>query len=165
MFRQRYQAITHIRGSHGDLNWYTPSRENLTTWRKRGLQDHTCGHSLQQRSKSRAKSHLSLVRVFHAIPHSGISTSGSYNIPIYIPAEEVRYYPTQRPLKLLSLRDPINPVYISIYSMLHRAQCDTVLNWHRFGLPPRSSKSDIRPHSPFPSSILHLPTLRFSSTL
>jgi hypothetical protein len=38
---------------------------------------------------------------------------------------------------------------------------DAVLNRPRRGLPSRSSKSDIKPLSTFPSSILHLPTLSF----
>jgi hypothetical protein len=48
------------------------------------------------------------------------------------------------------------------YSLLvPQGLTNVVLNRHRRGLPLKSSESDITPLSPFPSSILHLPTLSF----
>jgi hypothetical protein len=46
----------------------------------------TSGHSSRQRSKSQTGSHLSLVHVFHMIPHTGLSVGGPCTILVYITA-------------------------------------------------------------------------------
>jgi hypothetical protein len=55
----------------------------------------TGSHSSRQRSKSRVGSHLSLVHVFHMIPHARISVGGPYTILVYIAIREVRDHPTR----------------------------------------------------------------------
>jgi hypothetical protein len=131
-------------------------RDNMTHVSHEGT---TGGLSSWQWSKSVVRSHLFLVHIFHMIPHTGLSVGGLYTIPVYIIAGEVRNHPTQRLLKLLSLWDPINPICVSTKSNLLIEARRSVFERHRQGLPPRSSESDIRPLSPFPSSILHIPLI------
>jgi hypothetical protein len=125
-----------------------------------GLPDSTCGHSLRQRSKSRAGSHLSIVHVFYVIPHTRLSVGGSYTILVYITVGEVMYHPTRWPSKLLSLWDPINHLCASTISMLvTHGPIDAVLNQHRWWLPHQSSEYENSPLSSFPSGILHNPLI------
>jgi hypothetical protein len=68
---------------------------------------------------------------------SGLSVGDPYTILVYIIVGMVGYHPTQRPLALLSLRDPINHACVSTKSMLtHQDPKDTVLNRLRRGLSP-----------------------------
>jgi hypothetical protein len=74
---------------------YNIAREKLDNTTHVSHEGTTSGHSSRQRSKSRAESHLSLVHIFHAIPHAGLSVGDAYTILIYITVGDVRDRPTQ----------------------------------------------------------------------
>jgi hypothetical protein len=75
------------------------------------------------------------------------------------PWSTVRCRPTQRPSKLLSLRDPINYVCAStqLNACCNRAQSTRSLIDTGGGYHLRSSEYENRPLSTFPSGILHFP--------
>jgi hypothetical protein len=113
-----------------------PAGENLTTWHTHDLSDSTYGNSSERQSRSRSRSHLSRVHIFHAITLWAIHGS-PYTIPIYITVGMMVYHPTQRPSVLLSLWDPITLTCISTYSMhANQGPTNAVLNRLRWGLPP-----------------------------
>jgi hypothetical protein len=94
--------------------------------------------------KSREGSYLTLVPTSTRMPrrtHRGWTK----HYPIIHPWSEVRYHPTCRHMKLLSLGIPYVP-YASVHnSNLLIGARRSVLNRHRRGLPPWSSEFQIRP--------------------
>jgi hypothetical protein len=90
-------------------------------------------------SKSQAGSFLTLVPSSTRMPqrtHRGWPDTILYNIH-----KEIRYRPTWWHTKLLSLEIPYVP-----YALVHSSACSFRRNQHRWGLPPWSSKFQIRPH-------------------
>jgi hypothetical protein len=74
------------------------------------------------------------------------------------PGDVVGYHPTRQPSKLLSLWDPINPVWpVHNQCLFLRAQPTQSLIDTGRGYHLRSSEHENKPHSNFPSGILHFP--------
>jgi hypothetical protein len=118
-----------------EITWQHDTRE---PWRQ---------HEWQQfmtRSKSQAGSYLTLVPSFTRMSrqtHRGWPNTIPYNIH-----KEVKYHPTRRHTKLLSLRDLIKISYAPVHnSNLLIGVRRSILNRHRRGLPPLSSEFQIRP--------------------
>jgi hypothetical protein len=109
-------------------------------------------------SYGRSGSHLSLMHVFHVIPHSGLSVGITYTIPILISRGMTRYHPTTIIIQLRRLLDPINKAY-GQYIMKCSFKCPlrTVLNRHRQGLPPWSLEYPHTTPRPFHPMILRFP--------
>jgi hypothetical protein len=140
-FRHRDEAITHIRECHGDSNQYTHCKGKL---------DHTtCARSLGHyvrlpfakslRDQNRSST-LGMKSWFHSV-RSARPSSRATSFSLQQPPQSSGYGSTKQLQKLLGLLDPINLARISIVQyFLIEAQHDAVLNWHRWGLPPRSPK-------------------------
>jgi hypothetical protein len=58
----------------------------------------------------RSESHLSLVHVFHVIPHSGLSVGGSYTISVLISRGIVGYHPITTIIELRSYKSSMQSV-------------------------------------------------------
>jgi hypothetical protein len=65
-------SITHIWECCGDSNKFKPCKVKPDNTAHVSHEESTSGNSLRQQSKSQARSHISLVHAFHAIPLQGI---------------------------------------------------------------------------------------------
>jgi hypothetical protein len=101
--------------------------------------------------------------VFHAKTSMG-SLWVAQTLSQWHPWSTVGCRPTQQPSNLLSLRDPINPVYTStqLNACCNRTQPTRSLIDTDGGFHLRSSEYENNPLSTFPSSILHFPLVVLS---
>jgi hypothetical protein len=109
------------------------------------------------------------VNVFHAIPHTGLSVGGPYTIPVYIYRGMVEYRPTTTIIKLCRFTGShkVNIWYVQFKCSL-KVPLRTVLNRHRWGLPPWSLEYPQTTPQPSHLKILHFslvasPDLKFKS--
>jgi hypothetical protein len=91
-------------------------------------------------TKSRVRSYLTLVSSSMRMPQ-WTHCAWPKHYPIIHPWSEVRYHPTRRHMKLLSLGTPYIP-YVPVHNQMlaHLHPIDVDLNCHRRGLPPWSSE-------------------------
>jgi hypothetical protein len=116
---------------------------NMTTWHTWPWRQHEW-QQFTTRPISRVRSYLNLVSSFMCMPrrtHRGWPK----HYPIVHPWSEVRYRPTHRHTKLLSLGIPYIPYVLVHSSAFSFRPTDVGLNRHRRGLPPSWSKFWIRP--------------------
>jgi hypothetical protein len=140
------QAITHIRECCRDPNKHTCSRT---------------GHIWQpfkKTSQGRSRSHLSLVHIFHTIPHIGLFVGGLYTIPVNISKGMVGYRPTTKIIKLCRFTGNHKMSMRSVqFKYLLKVPLWMVLNQQRWGLQPWSLEYPQTTPRPFHPKILHFP--------
>jgi hypothetical protein len=66
----------------------------------------------------RSGSHLSLVHIFHAIPHAGLSMGGPYTIPMLISRGMVGYHPITTIIELHRFTRPYKSGMQSIHNQM-----------------------------------------------
>ena len=118
----------------------------------------------QRRSKSRSRSHLSLVHVFHAIPHSGLSVGGPCTIPVASTGHHCRNGEVSSNSTTISVTRFTRPHKSSMRQyttqiLFIRTQPTRALTDSAGGYHLRSSEFQIRPLTSFPSNILHFPLI------
>jgi hypothetical protein len=165
------QAITHI---WSDVEIWINKQPckgvNLTNMTY--VHPRTCHvwQSFATTSQGRSRSHLSLVQVFHAIPHTALSVGGPYTVLLNISSGMVGYCPTTT---IIEQRQFIGSHKASMQSIqfkyLLKVPLQTVLSRHRRGLPPWGLEyPQSTPQGSHPK-ILHFllvspPSLKFKSS-
>jgi hypothetical protein len=132
---QQRTSITHIRGCHRDSNQYKTLQDiNLATrhmWTMKAIRVATfCDDYQRVESDPPYPSAIFHVKTLTGSPWVA-RTLSQYHL-----WSTVGCHPTQRPPKLLSLRDPINLICASTKSILFIGARWSVLNRHKRGLPP-----------------------------
>jgi hypothetical protein len=150
-------SVTHIRGYHRDSCQLKPCKgNNLTTWHTRARRTPWVA-TVHNTVKETIKALLTLVHVFHA--YASMDTPWvAHALSHFTP---VRYGRIAFILVAHKATQFVGPHKIP-YALVHNSNLligarRSVLNRHRRGLPPWSSKFQIRPLPPFPSSILYFP--------
>jgi hypothetical protein len=101
------QAITHIWECHEiRINNQSYKGINLTNTTYACLWTGHIWQSYATISWGRSGSHLSLVHVFHTIPHTGLSVGGLYTIPVLISRGMVGYRPTTTIIEIRWFTEP-----------------------------------------------------------
>jgi hypothetical protein len=134
-------------GNHGDLSQFKPCKgNNLTTrhtWAKRAPRVAIVHNAV----KETIRAHLTLVHVFHVYASVDISWV-THALSRCTP---VRYGRISSVSVTTQFAGSHKIQYVPIYnSNLLTGTRRSVLNWHRQGLPPWSSKFQIRPLSFLP---------------